>query len=108
MYTTEDLIDDLLQLTEKQRRSVVIMNYDKLVEKIHRKHGGRVAMRTIMNKLWKLKKAGLIKIRRRRRWDRGIVEADKAEVVIYRTVLKSASIKRTIALEGYLNGLGAP
>jgi len=101
IYTVEDLINDILESYRREGK-IVRTDYDSLVIRIYRRNGGRVSLRTVMEKLRKLARLNAVKTVRNRQCSYGVCTSDKTEVVIYIPVLQRMVLGRTITLTHYI------
>jgi len=80
IYLLEDLANDLITYYEKYRRRTV--DYDELVIWIYHRHKKRISLNTIITKLSRARRRGLITITYRKRDFNGYWLRDKARVII--------------------------
>lgn len=103
IYTLFDLIEDLLAFMEMNKNHTIMkVDYDRLVLYIYRRHHRQIALRTIMEKLWKLGKESYIKIVRKRGCENGICTSDKAVVYLYYSILKANLFETTRSIISYV------
>ena len=102
IYLLEDLANDLITYYEKYRRRTV--DYDELVIWIYHRHRKRISLNTIITKLSRARRRGLITITYRRRDFNGYWLRDKARVIINVLSCKALILTtRTITLRRFMS-----
>jgi len=102
IYLLEDLANDLITYYEKYRRRTV--DYDELVIWIYHRHRKRISLNTIITKLSRARRRGLITITYRKRDFNGYWLRDKARVIINVLSCKALILTtRTITLRRFMS-----
>jgi len=102
IYLLEDLANDLITYYEKYRRRTI--DYDDLVIWIYHRHKKRISLNTIITKLSRARRKGLITITYRRRDFNGYWLRDKARVIINVLSCKALILTtKTISLRRFFN-----